>query len=76
MENILAEILSLCKQSITDFTSRLAEALDAIEERRTNLCNASHTLYSEICDVIENYCNENGIGADTIDPEELILINA
>ena len=57
--------------NVEDFGERYHKALTKVDRMRCPLSMADCELYDEICDMVDDWCEDNGDDADEYDVEEI-----
>lgn len=70
-EQILHDLYRYCKEHIYRFEDKVSLAWDEMDEWRCPLEMADDSLYYEMMDAIEDYCNEHDLDPDEFDVEEV-----
>lgn len=70
---IINEIGNYLRETIEDFDVRVEVALNIMNIMRCPFGYADSELFDECYDRIEEWCEENGIGVECIDIEEIIF---
>lgn len=66
------EIAAFVRNNIEDYEERLQLALKRMDRMRCPMRMADDGLYDEMCDAVEDWCEDNDIDFYEIDLEELI----
>lgn len=70
---MINEIGNYLRETVEDFDIRVEVALNIMDRMRCPFGYADSELFDECYDRIEEWCEENGIGVECIDIEEIIL---
>lgn len=69
--NAPKEMVQFIIDSVVDFDKHYSRALEIIGEERCPLRMADRRLYDNICDIIDDWCDDNGHNPDDYDIEEI-----
>lgn len=65
------ELVQYVIGNVPDFDRRYREAMDRIGSTRRPFRDVDSSLYDDICDAVEDWCDENGSDADDYNVEEV-----
>lgn len=71
IENAPKEMVQYILDNIKDFEQRYQHALEVIGRDRCPIWRADQSLYMEILDCVDDWCNDNEGNSDLYDIEEI-----
>lgn len=71
--NALKEIAAYCAANIEDWEPRVQIALGIIERNRCPLSMADASLYGQIRDCIDEWCEDNDMDGEDFDEEDVLF---
>lgn len=71
--DIIKKIEQYCQENIEDYELRAQVALGLMDRWRVPFSAADSSLCCEVEDCIAEYCEEYGVDAGSIDPEDVLF---
>lgn len=73
MELIYRDLTTYMAQNIEDYEHRVAIALNVMDRNRCPIQFADNKLYTEMMDLVDEYCYDNDLDTDDIDIEMILF---